>query len=206
MGAKCPHCSEEIDKLSGFVPESTLRDRLKAQGEAKDAEIGALTSEVQTLRSKASSFDALAAERDQFRDELAGLRQREERLGALDVSKLDRSLLPHVEVLYQSATAGDEQPQAFDAWLEEHGKAHPLLAPHVGKAASTPSSTLPETTPPRTAPTEQPTEQPAGPGGKITPADLRRYFAGPEFQAMDVATKRAKLAELKAHASSGSTK
>ena len=64
MGANCPHCSEEIDKLSGFVPESTLRDRLKTQGEAKDAEIGALTTEVQTLRcgpsAKVGGIDVVA--------------------------------------------------------------------------------------------------------------------------------------------------
>ena len=204
MAAQCPHCSQEIEKLSGFVPDATLRERLKAQGEAKQAEIDALTTEVTGLRSKASNFDAIVAERDQFRDELTGLRQREERLGALDGHELDRSLLPHVEVLYASATAGQDEPQAFDAWLEEHGKAHPLLAPHVGKEDGSAVRPVLRTRTTRTPPRREPRRpngrpsSPRGPAGSSRPTTSGATSLGPSFQALDADAKRAKIAELKA--------
>ncbi|MEM6931851.1 MAG: hypothetical protein AAF602_33270 [Myxococcota bacterium] len=199
----CPHCSQPIEKLDGFVKQEVMRQRL----DAKKGEIDALTTEVTGLRTKAAGFDAIVTERDGLRSELDGMKQRETRLTALDCHKLDRGLLEHVEVLYKSATAGDEEPQAFDAWLEEHGQVHPLLAPHLGKADPTttpaPAPADPPATPgdpappPRTAPTEPPATPPPGPGGKMTPQDVRTYFQSPEFLAMDGDAKRAKIAELK---------
>lgn len=222
MAANCPHCNEPIEKLTGFVPEATLRERLKNQAAAKDAEITALSSRLTELEGKTTGYDAIVGERDTLKAELTGLRQRGERTAALAELKLDAGLLEHVEVLYNSAVAGQDEPPDFKTWLGEQGKAHPLLAPHVGRAGAAgaggtgagagagagtgagaasggaggagagagagSASRLPDTAP---------GSDPAGPGGKMTPEQVRAYFASAEYAALPRDAKKAKIAELK---------
>lgn len=203
--ASCPHCNETIEKLSGFVPEATLKERLKNQAAAKDGEITALTSRVTELEGRTEGHDAIVTERDSLKSELSGLKQRGERTAALAELKLDAGLLEHVEVLYNSAIAGQDEPPDFKPWLEEHGKVHPLLAPHLGKAgASTSTATgaagaagAAGATGANKLPDTGAGADPSGPGGKMTPDQLRTYFASPEYAALDRDGKKAKIAELK---------
>jgi hypothetical protein len=197
---KCPHCSEEITTpLTGFVAESTLRERLKGQATAKDAEIAVLSARVTELDGKTTGYDAIVAERDKLKAEAEGAKKRGERTAKLAELKLKPELLDHVEVLYNSAQAGAEAPKEFAAWLAEDAKAHPLLAPHFGAVTTTPVTTTTTTTPANKLPVTPPGGDPPGPGGKMTPDQVRAYFASPEYQALDRKAKVAKIAELKGH-------
>ncbi len=202
MAANCPHCSESIESLPGFVPQSKLEERLTAQRAAKDGEITALKSALSTAQSQAAGFDAIVSERDALQAEIGKRDKRSTRLEAMTAAGLKPDLLEHVELLHTSATAGEEEPADFAAWLEGDGKAHPLLASHFGQASAAPppaDNGRPDLNAPNGNPSiAGPKSDPAPPGGKITPNDIRAYLSSPEYSAMSADDQRAKIAELKA--------
>lgn len=217
---KCPHCQEEITTpISGFVSEATLKERLKGQAAAKDAEITALSTRVTELEGKTTGHDAIVQERDRLKSEVEGMKRKGERTSKLTEAKLDAALLDHVEVLYNSSQAGAETPKAFEVWLAEDAAKHPLLAPHFGKAGTTGAGTGTGTKPAGTTagtgtgtgtgtnklPDTPAGSDPAGPGGKMTPEQLRTYFGSAEFQGLDRAKKKEKIAELKGQVPSPGT-
>lgn len=136
--AKCPHCSESIDSLSGFIKQEDLESRLNTQKDAhstalgaKETEITMLKGSVSDLTSKASNYDAVASERDTLKGEIVTIRDTHARQGALaQIGVTDPKVIQGFEAIHASITAG--MPEAdrpgfieFDKW---GAKDHPLLA------------------------------------------------------------------------------
>jgi hypothetical protein len=202
MAANCPHCSESIESLPGFVSQSKLEERLSAQRDAKDGEITALKSALSTAQSQASGFEAIVSERDALKAEIGKRDKRSTRLEAMSAAGLNADLLEHVELLHTSATAGQDEPADFAAWLDGDGKAHPLLAAHFGQSNAAPPAATNNGRPDLNAPNANPpitnnTADPAPPGGKMTPNDVRAYLSSAEYKSLSAADQRAKITELK---------
>ena len=199
MGSNCPHCSVEIESLSGFVSQADLETRIGA----KNGEIKALGDALKVSKTKASGFDAIVMERDQLQTEIVRRDEKATRTTAMSEHGLDPGLLDHVDLLYNSATAGLDEKPTLAEWLAGDGKAHPLLADKFGKGAPDatvdPTKTGPNLNGPNGNPdTTTGATDPPPPGGKISPADLQSYFAGPEFAALSVDDRRAKIGEMEA--------
>lgn len=201
MGANCPHCSEAISSLPGFVTQETLEQRL----EAKNGEIGALKTALSTAKSKADGFDAVVAERDGLRAEITKRDERASRTEAMQAAELDPALLDHVELLYQSATAGLADAPTLADWLATDAKEHPLLADKFGKpaapTAAAPEASTPQARPNLNGPNLNPNVNanagdPPPPGGRMSPSDVAAYFNSAEYRALSNQDKRAKIAEL----------
>jgi len=196
--SNCPHCSESIESLPGFIAQTKLEERLNAQRSAKDGEITALKAALSTAQSQASGFDAIVSERDALQSEIGKRDKRSSRLEAMAAAGLAADLLEHVELLHTSATAGEAEPADFGAWLDGAGKAHPLLAPQFGQTATAPTVAAPNLNGPNGNPAmAAPTSEPAPPGGKMTPNDVRAYLSSAEYRGMSAEDQRAKLGELK---------
>ena len=193
MGAKCPSCSAAIEELPGFVTQAKLEERLKNQ---KDGfaplveERDALKVSLSAAQTKAGSFDAVAAERDRLAGEIKSMQLRGERTAALAKNKIPDTALPHIEQVYQWATAGQENPPAFDAWLDapENGaRAHPLAA-HFFAAAGVPpvvpkpTNTLPD-------PAAGAGRTPPVPGARITENDTGNFLRSPAYLALPIADR-----------------
>jgi hypothetical protein len=214
MAANCPHCSEEITGLQGFVTQEKLEERLERQKgkhaeaiQAIRAESSALKERLAEAVAQSQGFDSVVKERDAVKAELAQLVTRNERLAALNGYELDPGLLPSVELIYNSETAGQDEAPAFGEWLDK-AKDHPLLAPHFAAKPAEAPAAEPQA-PAQTAQTAQtaPAENrnpadlgaPAGlPGAKQDAAALAAYFDSREFKALPVDQQDAKLAELEA--------
>lgn len=200
MSANCPHCSESIESLPGYVAQAKLEERLAAQRDAKDGEISALKSALSTAQSQAAGFDAIVSERDALQAEIGKRDKRSTRLEAMAAAGLNSELLEHVELLHTSATAGQSEPADFSAWLDGDGKTHPLLSAHFGQASAPPvaNNGRPDLNVPNANPAiTNNTANPAPPGGKMTPNDVRAYLSSPEYKGLNAADQRAKLSELK---------
>lgn len=201
MAANCPHCNESIEALSGFVTQAKLEERLKAQGEAKDGEIAALRTKVSEQATAIEATAGAAAELETLRAQVASRDQRDARLTALAEAKIDAGLLDSIEVLYQSATAGQgDEAKDFAAWLAEDAASHPLLAPHLSATSTTkPGGATNETqTVNRLGTTDTATGTPPGPNtGKLKPEDVAAYFESAEFKGMSREDQRAKVVELR---------
>ena len=181
----CPHCSEAIEKLEGFVPQATLESRINAKKE----ENRLLRDRVSVLETQTEGHSAIVAERDGFLQELNGMRQHASRTSALSEAGLDASLLDSVEILYNSA--GTEETMA--EWLAGDGQAHPLLSPHFGGTVAPPATPAPNTIPA----TSEGTIPAGAPRGKRTPDDVNAYAASSSYRNLSSADKRAWIANAK---------
>ena len=193
--ADCPHCNTDLG--SGFLTQADHEKRINA----KNGEITALTTELTTAKTKASGYDAIVAERDRLKADLGARTQKDERLAAMDDAGLPRSLYDSVEVLFNSANAGEGDTPWGD-WLKGDAKEHPLLSDKFGKPGEQQPAPKPgEQQQPR--PNLNPnltddTQDPPKPGQKITPADVHNYIASPEYQGLSTEDQRKKLDELEA--------
>lgn len=204
--AKCPHCSEAIDSLSGFMPTADVEERLKTQKTALKLEITALTTEVVELRPKASGYDAVVAERDGLQGKIDSRTQKDARTSLFTDRKVDPGLIDSFETMYASSQVGatDEEKKPFEDWFATEAEKHVLLAPHFnGAAPATTTTTPPDTTqgtgtntlpatPPGTAPPPPPHN------GKFTNVDIQAVFNSPAYQALPLKEKQAKLRRMEA--------
>ena len=211
--ASCPHCSESITTLSGFVPQATHEQRMRTLGEnkntemsAKNAEIQALTTKVSEYGTKAQSYDAVAAELIQLKDANTSRQLSDSRGTLLTEAKVDPSLLKEIEQVYSWSQNGveDGAKKTFEDWFAADASTHVLLAPHFNgpPAAAPPAGPPAPGDPPNGGasllppPSGQPPPPPSG--GKITQQDLANWMASPAYQNLPTsAEKRAKMAEWK---------
>ena len=192
MSAACPHCAKTIETLPGFVSQETLEQRLKNQ---KDGfaplveERDALKVSLSAAQTKAGSFDAVAAERDRLAGEIKSMQLRGERTAALAKNKIPDTALPHIEQVYQWATAGQENPPAFDAWLDapDGARAHPLAAHFFAAAGAPPIPPKPANTLPD--PAAGAGRAPPVPGARITEADTGNFLRSPAYLALPIADR-----------------
>lgn len=204
--ASCPHCSENIESLSGFVPQATLEARLKA----KSDETKLIADALKEAKVKASGYDAIVMERDTLKGEITKRDEHSTRTTAMTEAGLDPSLLASVETLYASAIIGQDEPQSLADWLSGDAKEHPLLADRFGKPPGDqpPANPLDPTKPnlnviptapgPNLNPQAPTGQDPPPPGGKISGGDIQRYFASAEYNALPPAEKRVKMQEVQA--------
>lgn len=199
----CPHCSEQIDKLSGFVSQDELRSRLAAKGEAMDlvkAERDQLRAELKQVRTEAEGYSAIVAERDAAVSELQSFKTRQERTAALGEAGLDTGLLETLELLHRAhvATAGDEdEAHDFGAWLAGPARENPLLTPHfAAKGTQAPSPSQAPAAPPAPNRDAPPGSSPPPPQGKMTQAQVAAYFASPGYRSMPIADQRKEMERL----------
>ncbi len=199
--AKCPHCSEAIESLPGFLPQADLEERLKKQRDPLKLEITALTTEVVELRPKASSYDAVVLERNGLQGQIDSRTQKDARTTLFVEHKVDPGLIGDFETMHASSQVGvaDDAKKTFEDWVATDAKSHVLLSPHYGADTPPPppdpnagsgQNGLPPT-PPGHAPPPPPHS------GKYTNVDIQAIFASPAYQALDSAGKRAKMAEMK---------
>lgn len=204
--ASCPHCSVDIDSLSGFVPQATLEARLKTKSDENKLMADALKE----AKVKASGYDAIVTERDTLKGEITKRDEHTTRTTAMTEARLDPSLLASVETLYTSAIAGQDEPQSLADWLSGDAREHPLLADRFGKATgeqpqanpldpTKPNLNVIPTAPAPNLNPQAPTGQdPPPPGGKISSGDIQRYFASAEYTALSSEDRRAKMSEVQA--------
>lgn len=210
MSATCPHCSAEIERLPGFVPDATLKERLKKQGEAKDAEIALLKQRATELDTKATEYDALKSQFETLQKEHTSFTTRATHTEALRTAGLNPEFLPSVEALHNSAMASLDEGErtTLVEWLEGAGREHPLLAPHFAAGAAPagsgqPSGQASPPSPPRPRiPPEGGQPPPVG-SARMTPDQTRAYFNSEQFQRLPRAEKDAKIAELRAAVNPG---
>lgn len=193
--ADCPHCKEGLG--SGYLTQEDHETRLNA----KTAAMTLLTTELTTAKTKAQGYDAIVAERDTLKGEITKRDERSARSDAMKEAGLDPSLLSHVEILYNSATAGQDAPKSLAEWLGEEGKAHPLLSDKFGTPGEPPPPKPGE--PPKPNLNGNPnttvdTAPPGAPGQKLTPTDVQNYINSPEYKGLSSDDKRTKIIELKA--------
>lgn len=182
----CPHCSEPIESLEGFIPQAKHELRLKA----KTDENKALGDAVSRLTEQTKGHDAIIAERDRFRSDYEAL----QRSSAMSEVGLSSEFREYAEMFYESAKASGDDA-SFSDWLGSSAQEHPLLrdkfqAPGIAPviAAAPAAAAIPSMTA-GAAPA-------SGPGGKISPNDVQSYFQSAEYARLSSADKRSKIAEL----------
>ena len=189
MPSPCPHCSEPIEKLSGFLSEDDHKARLKAK-DGENAELRRGLSEAQT---QVAGIADLRAERDA----LVTSAKKSERMGLLRGKVPDDQLETDVqsfELLHASAISGVEAPAEFADFAAWGATEHPLLkgffvAPAVAPVVGKPALPLPN---PRV-------DVPAPlPGGKPTVEQVQARFSSKEYLAMPIAERRAEAERLRA--------
>jgi len=203
MSAKCPHCSESIDSLSGFVSQSALEERLSSQKIALKSEIKALTDEVVVLRPKASGYDAVVVERDGLQGKIDSRTQKDARTSLFTERQVDPTLIDSFETMYTSSQVGaaDDAKKTFEDWFASDAANHVLLAPHFNGATPPPPAPNPEQgSGQNNLPPVPPAHAPAPPphNGKFTNVDIQAVFASPAYQALSLKDKQAKLARMEA--------
>lgn len=195
--ANCPHCSEEIASLPGFVSEDKLKERLRGQAAAKQGEIDLLNSELTESRTKSQGYDAIVTERDGFKAKIEGIERAQERTAVLSEHGIDLAGLATFETLYNSQTVDDAK--SFGDWVASKKEGDPVLSRMFG--SNTDAAPATDATPAATVvpaiPNTSADSAPAGAvGGAWTEADSQRVFKSPEYAALDSAGKRAKMAEV----------
>ena len=200
--SSCPHCSEAIESLPGFVSQSKLEARLSGLKEGKDAEIAALSARVSEYGAKASGYDAVVAERDSLKTASTARDLRDDRVAILTSRGVDPAHLADLEQVYgwsQNGVAEDAQKD-WPTWIAEDAAGNVLSqrimegstgAPPVMHAAPAPVAPRPNLIPPVNGTTPPPPS-----GAQITPQDVATWMASAAYQNLpSSAEKRAKMAE-----------
>lgn len=210
MPANCPHCSQEITHLSGFVPQEKLEERIKGVNEAHRKKAALLESQLSELREKATGYDALKAEHTELLAEKTARETRTARTAALEGAGVDPKHLDLFAVMFNADQAGKDEPDDFGAWLGEQAKANESLSTFFGSPpppgqtppkqqpashadAATPGQVSPtEPTPPRTVPIVAALQQdPSAPGvQQFTWDQWNTYYQSPDFQKLPSEEKR----------------
>ena len=201
--SKCPHCSENIESLSGFVPQADLEERLNTLKSGKDNEISALTTSLQTAQAKASGYDAVVNERNALMAKDEARVKKDARTGLFTEAKVDPALLESFEQAYGWSQNGvaDDAKKNFETWFAEDAANHVLLKPHFNGAAPPPPAPNPEVgSGNNTIPPVPPAHAPPPPphNGKFTNVDIQAVFQSSAFQALSLKDKQAKLARMEA--------
>jgi len=203
MGAKCPHCSEEIP---GFVPQDEHVRRLKA----KDDAIGELKAQAREL----APLRERAAEVEQLRAELAEIKGASERDAAYAAHGVvaDGKIRERLARMYRAEVDGAEDPPTFADWLGSEDTRALFAGAYAAPAAAakgapaTPAKPAPPVATKAAAKTEigAVAETPARVGHTVD--SLRAHFASPAFRGLppeERARERARLqAEITAQATS----
>lgn len=177
--AQCPHCSEGIESLEGFVPRAAVaqqvkdrlspvmaeRDRLAEAYQASQAKVSELTP----LAESAASLQQEIEKRDQFQGDI-------EVLTGLGVAN-PASVLDDMRLMYDARTTGMEDRPDFGAWLDSDGRNHALLSHMFAAPAAAESVPGAETVQPAAAPAARrsPIVAPGGappPPSKMTQGEL----------------------------------
>lgn len=195
ISAKCPHCSE-THVVDGFAKEE-VEEKIKTRIKAKNDEIALYQAKIADLQKV--DVDTIARERDEAVRELATIREASavaEAFGSVGITA-DDALRGAFRTIYDSATAGKEDRPSFAEWVQgDDAKNHVLLRAHY------PAPPAPGTKPPPAPKPPPSTENGTAPAGtrdgKLSPADLRAYFASPEYRALPKEERAAKMAELQA--------
>ncbi len=203
----CPHCSEKIEHLPGFLTQAALEDRLSSQKTGHETALTAVRLELTTVKNsltqantKASGFDAVVSERDGLQAKLTGMEQTATRTTAMQTAGVDPAMREHVELIFNSANAGRDEPLEWDAWMastEEGGaRTHPLLSSQFG-TPGTPAVVVP--------PKNNLPDPNAGKPGLVTPPgnlmplkDVMSFIRTDEYHALSSDEKNAKLNEMEA--------
>ena len=202
--ADCPHCSKNIESLSGFIPTADLEERLKSLKKGKDAEILELSTQLSSARTKASGFDAVVLERDGLKRDAESRTLRDARTTLLTGARVDVALLPNIEQVYDWSQNGasDDDKKSFEDWFAADAAKHVLLAPHFNGDVAPPPPPNPEDgdginkLPAPGGGNHQPPPPPSN--GKFTNADIASVFASPAYQALSVKDQQAKIKRMEA--------
>lgn len=201
--AQCPHCSESIDSLSGFMSTSDVEKRINNLRDGKNEEITVLSGELASARTKAQGYDAIVVERDGFRNQIEARTKKDARTSLLTELGVDPALLESFEQVHAWSQNGvaEDQKQSFEDWSANDASKHILLSDKFNGAAPPPSPPNPNagsginTLPDAGSGNAQPPPPPHN--GRMTNEDLAAILQSPAYQALGVKEKQAKIAQLK---------
>lgn len=209
----CPHCSKNIENLTGFISQADLEERIKKLRDGKDLEIKAHADQLTELRTQNNGYAAMKTELDGLKAADVTRTQQTARVALFtaEAAKVDPALLPYFEQLYDISQMGaaDADKATFEAWFaSDAARKHVLLEDKFGKGAAGVTDPVAAAAAAAAAlvpgagsginhlPTVTAAVQAPGPAKGLTPADVRKYFQTTEFQQMTPEAKRAKAAEL----------
>lgn len=134
----CPNCKDPIE---GFVTRDLMETKIKEVTDAKNKELNLSNARIKELSEKASGFDVIKSERDEFKGKFETLVQKQERSEVLAQAGISADKQDTFLVMFNSHNAGKEEPESLADWLEGTAKSHPLLSMAFG--AESPSTERP---------------------------------------------------------------
>ena len=159
---------------SGWVPQATLEERIRA----KNQEIAALQQQLQAGQQQLQALPAL----QQQAQAAAALQERFSRYQTLaQTGFANPAYLEGFESAYAGyRSSAGQQALSFADWFQGPARQHPFLAPHfsaASPAASAPPSAPPGSPPPIAPSAPPPAVAPHAPQGRMTPEQLQRHLA-----------------------------
>ena len=172
---------------SGWVPQATLEERIRA----KNQEIAALQQQLQAGQQQLQALPAL----QQQAQAAAALQERFSRYQTLaQTGFANPAYLEGFESAYAGyRSSAGQQALSFADWFQGPARQHPFLAPHFSAASPAasappsappgspppiaPSAPPPAVAPPSSLPAPPPAVAPPAPQGRMTPEQLQRHLA-----------------------------
>ena len=210
MPTNCPHCEGDVQSVIDPIIKQRLKTKTKQLDSEHTARLEGQRREIELLERRVGELTEAANAAGPMREELATLRaqvQTSARTEALRANGLSVDLLGDIQTLYDSRQASKEEADrvSFEAFLGPDGEARSmvLLSHHF---AAEPGETL------AAEPAVAPVGRSAGAlpnanGGarnqstraaRLSPSQVREYFASPAFRSLTTAEQRAKVDEVKA--------
>ena len=209
MPTNCPHCEGDVQSVIDPIIKQRLKTKSKQLESTHTTRLEGQRREIELLERRVGELTEAATASAPLQEELATLRaqvQTSARTEALRGAGLSVDLLGDIQTLYDSRQAGKEEADrvSFEAFLGPDGEARSmvLLSHHF---AAEPNETLGAG--PSVAPARQAGALPNANGGalnqstraaRLSPGQVREYFASPAFRALTTTEQRAKVAEVKA--------
>lgn len=199
ISAKCPHCSE-THAVDGFTKDE-LEEKIRARVKAKNEEIALYQAKISDLEK--IDVDTITRERDEAVRELSSIREASavsEAFATVGIQG-DDALRGAFRTIYDATMIGRDEKPAFAEWVQsDEARGHVLLRSHYPAAppAGTQSAAPPPSTPRPPPSTEGNAAGADTSRARLAPADLRAYFASPEYRALPKEQREAKRAELEA--------